>query len=549
MTRRLHLSIQLLFLLALLASSMVSAFTGGSRTSPFNSQNVSGLSSSSYATTLPRGGGGGGNILTTTTTSVLLGKRSSNLDGRIQLQSAASSSASEDKSTTNNSKDSDDNKLPKTIIPILLSVLALILSEGIALSTLPLHLQSMGATPTTIGLSTSAFSIAQMVCCPLLVKWSATLGRTATLRVCLLGAALSSTLIASAQNIPLILVARFAAGAFASSIPIAQAGVTDLVKPHQTAMALSQVSAASQTGLVIGPIASALVQGILISLGVPSSYLVRAVFASSAAFALVALLIGTLAAKASQGAAAVAEETESSTTESNTSFHLSKESPSSAAAITTDGASDSSYSFLVQPSLRSIALLAGWALTLSVSTYSMFSSKFLGYAQTQLSGAMSTGAAVTILTQILLVPRLVPSLGTHLADSVGLAILSAGLLGTSLIRVQPIHSLFYLLIRVGTGIVDTATATLVATYSKDRQERGTNLGMIQSTRAGARIFTPVISGSLFARSCAMPRAPGSLPYLVNAACCLALIPLPLFLKRKLGGSGGDDGVRKNMKKD
>mmetsp|Transcript_32099 Transcript_32099/g.78002 ORF Transcript_32099/g.78002 Transcript_32099/m.78002 type:complete len:543 (-) Transcript_32099:276-1904(-) len=536
---RLRLSIQLLFL-ALLASSMVSAFAGGSRISS------SSLSPSlSYTTKLPRGGAGN-HIIPTARNG------QTNLD-RIQFQqSTTASSASGEESeavvpakdsTTNkssSSKDKSSDKLPKTIIPILLSVLALILSEGIALSTLPLHLQTMGATPTTIGLSTSAFSIAQMVCCPLLVKWSATLGRTATLRVCLLGAALSSTLIASAQNIPLILVARFAAGAFASSIPIAQAGVTDLVKPHQTAMALSQVSAASQTGLVIGPIASALVQGILISLGVPSHYLVRAVFASSAAFALVALMIGTLTAKASE--AAVAEQDKTATEADASDSSSSNESSSSSSAVTTENASDkSSYSFMVQPSLRSIALLAGWALTLSVSTYSMFSSKFLGYAQTQLSGAMSMGAAVTILTQILLVPRLVPSLGTHLADSVGLAILSAGLLGTSLIRIQPIHSLFYLLIRVGTGIVDTATATLVATYSKDRQERGTNLGMIQSTRAGARIFTPVISGSLFARSCAMPRAPGSLPYLVNAALCLAVTPLPLLLKRKFGS--GDDGSR------
>ncbi|KAL3937736.1 MAG: hypothetical protein SGBAC_007216 [Bacillariaceae sp.] len=480
-------------------------------------------------TTLPRGGGGGGE----------------GGGGGIRIQSSSTTAISstsgdeketvapKDPTTSKSSSDASSDKLPKTIIPILLSVLALILSEGIALSTLPLHMQSMGATPTTIGLSTSAFSIAQMVCCPLLVKWSATLGRTATLRVCLLGAALSSTLIASAQNIPLILVARFAAGAFASSIPIAQAGVTDLVRPEQTAMALSQVSAASQTGLVIGPIASALVQGILISLRVPSHYLVRAVFASSAIFALVALLIGTLAARASEDQLKVGDGDESTSTVTESEASDSSSS-TEASAVATQSAPESTYSFPVQPSLRSIALLAGWALTLSVSTYSMFSSKFLGYAQTELSGAMSTGAAVTILTQILLVPRLVPSLGTHLADSVGLGILSAGLLGTSLIRIQPIHSLFYLLIRVGTGIVDTATATLVATYSKDRQERGTNLGMIQSTRAGARIFTPVISGSLFARSCAMPRAPGSLPYLLNAACCLAFIPLPLFLKRKLG---------------
>jgi hypothetical protein len=54
-------------------------------------------------------------------------------------------------------------KLPRTVTPILLAVLALIISDGIALGSLPLHLQSMGATPAVVGLATSAFSVAQMV--------------------------------------------------------------------------------------------------------------------------------------------------------------------------------------------------------------------------------------------------------------------------------------------------------------------------------------------------------------------------------------------------
>lgn len=425
-----------------------------------------------------------------------------------------------------NNEQTDDDKLPKAIIPILLSVLALILSEGIAVSTLPLHLQTLGATPALIGLSTSAFSIAQMVCCPLIVSLSSRIGRRRTLRLCLLGAAFSSMVIASASTIPLLILARFLAGVFAASIPVAQAGVTDIVPPHQTAMALSQVSAASQTGLVIGPIASAFIQGLLVSIGVPSKYLVRGVFAASAMFALFALALGGAGAK----------ETDEETSQEEA---ISSSSTGSSAAVTSMSSDKSTATMneqqqpdYVQPTLRLIALLAGWALTLSVSTYSMFSSKFLDYGQPELSAAMSLGAGTTILTQVLIVPRIVRRFGVHMSDTFGLGTLSVGLLGTALLRAQPLHTLFYLLIRVGTGIVDTSTATLVARYSIGREERGRNLGMIQSTRAGARIFTPVISGSLFARSCkqTFPMA-GSLPYLVNAILSIALTPLPLVLKR------------------
>jgi MFS family permease len=422
----------------------------------------------------------------------------------------------------------DDEKLPPTVIPILLSVLALIVSEGVALSTLPLHLTSMGATPVQVGLSTSAFSIAQMVCCPLIVSLSSRIGRRKVLRLCLLGAAMSSSVIAFASTIPAILAARFLAGVFAAVIPVAQAGVTDLVPVHQTAVALSRVSAASQTGLVIGPIASALVQGLLARAGVASKYTVRGVFAASAAFALFALAVSggsdddAATPAASNDAAASKEKVPP----------IIKAASESATGLPLAGAI-SKHEEYAQPLLRVIALAAGWALTLSVSTYSLFASKFLGYAQPELSAAMSAGAATTIATQILIVPRLVKLSGEHLSCTLGLWVLTMGLAGSSLLRVQPLHTIMYLLIRVGQGITDTATATLVARASNDREDRARNLGMVQSTRAAARIFTPVVSGSLFSRSCLphYPLLPGSLPYLVNAGLAFALTPLPLVLKR------------------
>ena len=130
-----------------------------------------------------------------------------------RLHTSSSIASKEVEETTN------DDKLPSTVTPILLTVLALIVSEGIALSTLPLHLQSLGATPLQVGLSTSAFSIAQMFMCPLIVALSSRRGRRKTLSLCLAGAALSSIVIASSSSIIPIISARFVAGVFAAAIP------------------------------------------------------------------------------------------------------------------------------------------------------------------------------------------------------------------------------------------------------------------------------------------------------------------------------------------
>jgi fucose permease len=76
------------------------------------------------------------------------------------------------------------------------------------------------------------------------------------------------------------------------------------------------------------------------------------------------------------------------------------------------------------------------------------------------------------------------------------------------------------------GITDTATASLVAVSSNGSEQRSQNLALIQSTRAGARIITPVFSGYLFEWSnvAAFGRAMGALPYLTGVAnvllmCC------------------------------
>ena len=464
--------------------------------------------------------------------------------------SLASSTSASGAVANRDDDDDDDDKLPSTVTPILLTVLALIISEGVALSTLPLHLQKLGATPVQVGMSTSAFSIAQMFMCPLIVGLSSkpTIGRRKTLSLCLVGAALSSTVIATSTTIPLLIFARFLAGGFAAAIPVAQAGVVDLVSPKQNTLALSRVSAASQTGLVIGPIASAIVQSILKGFGVSQRYLVRGVFCVSALFALLVAVLSirgeegeNVSNDASKPSVTVEEQASSSNRKVDNEAGRGQDEDSKQqqqqdakdAGLSSSSSSSSSY---VQLLLRIICLAAGWSMTLSVAIYSLFASKFLNYGQSELSLTYSLGAATVIGTQMAIVPPLVKRIGVNMSCSVGLWILSLGLLGTCIVR-HPLllHGILYMLIRVGTGITDTSTATLVAKASHTKEERATNLGMIQSTRAGARIFTPILSGSLFTKSCSQTSFPGrlagSLPYLLNAGLALILSPLPLVLKR------------------
>ena len=184
-----------------------------------------------------------------------------------------------------------------------------------------------------------------------------------------------------------------------------------------------------------------------------------------------------------------------------------------------------------QPMLRLIALTVGWSLTLSVSTYCLFGAGQLGFAQPQLSACISAGALMTVLAQLVLFPKLLKRVGANVACTMGLSTLSLSMAGLSLCRVQPFHTAFYLLNRIGSGVADTSTATLVAAFSANNAARATNLALIQSTRAAARIVTPLVSGRLFSISCRSAFAPGALPYLTNSALALSVTALPLLLAR------------------
>eukprot|EP00965_Chrysotila_dentata_P159653 5274575-Pleurochrysis_carterae.AAC.1 len=165
------------------------------------------------------------------------------------------------------------------------------LGEGIAISSLPLHMTRLGAAPVEVGLATSCFSVAQMICCPLLVRRSSKIGRARILRVCLAGATGSSLIIAVSNSIGGIIAGRFLAGVFAASVPVAQSAATDIVSGNQTAAALSRVSAATQSAIVVGPAASGLLQSLFGAMSVPQHLQLRCAFAVSAAFASCVLVL------------------------------------------------------------------------------------------------------------------------------------------------------------------------------------------------------------------------------------------------------------------
>ena len=422
--------------------------------------------------------------------------------------------------------------LPNVLRPITLGVFSQMLGEGIAMSSLPIYLTRLGAAPVMVGVGVSCFSIGQMAFAPIMVSLSSKVGRSLVLRICLAGAAASSLVIALSGSVfgsvYGVIGGRALAGVFAASVPIAQSATTDILPRNQTALGLSRVSAASQLGIVVGPAASAILQAAFCVVGLPADQCLPAVFVLTAAFAVSVLTQMTVLDRRSRGVASVTAESLDALDDNQPPLPPPAPPPPAPAAQAEDEAPERALR-LAQPMLRSITMIMGWTAVLSNSIYGLFAPRFMGFGQPQLSATYSGAAALMIASQVGFA-RLVARVGEHRACSLGIAAAGTGIGGLSLLRVQPLHSLLYLTNRVGAGVADTATAALVARSSVGREARSRNLALLTSTRAAARIASPLVSSKMFELSCRSAVAPGALPFVTAACFAMAVAPLPLWLR-------------------
>lgn len=484
----------------------------------------------------------------------------------------------------NNNEATRNEKPSRELLPITMCVFAQMISEGISLSSLPLYLTKLGASPVMVGLAISCFSVGQMIFAPIAVGLSSRIknnGRSIVLRICLAGAACSSLLIAFSGNVQGVIAGRTLAGIFAACVPVAQSSVTDILPQSQTALGLSRVSAAAQLGVVIGPLASATFQeGFETIIGIPSTRCLPAVFVLNACNAMFVLALMTFidrrqqrnnhssktttntSSRQNNNNVAVATPKEESqdnnkqplpsiddTTKKSATTTIKEKVSDSTRGTSTNSRILQNYS---QPILRTITIIVGWTAILSNSIYGLFAPRFMGFGQSQLSATYSVAAMLMVITQVLF-PRIVAKIGgcgssggEHRACSVGILAVAAGIGGQSLIRIQPFHSILYMINRIGAAIADTSTAALVASSSTDRDNRSKNLGLLTSTRAAARIFTPLLSSKMFELSCRSSSSSstssslsslvggipsGALPFVTAACFCLCAAPLPFVLCR------------------
>lgn len=384
--------------------------------------------------------------------------------------------------------------LPKGFATLWTTVALDLVGFGIVVPILGRYAERYGASGFEVGLLFASFSLAQLICAPLLGRLSDRIGRKPVILISLLGTAVGSFITGAAGALWVLFLGRIIDGASGASVAVAQGAVTDIAPVSDRPRLLGLLGAAFGVGFVIGP-----ALGGLASLG-----------GTHVPF----YVAGTLALIN----AAVAW------------FRLPETRPRSSLALQ-DLAIDEVPAPAVPANLsRPAVRLWGLAVVgfIAIVAFSGFEATFslligarFGLTEAGV-GAVFVGVGVVLVgVQAGLVRPVNVRLGTVSSLRVGLLFNVIGLGTLSVAESWLLLIVALAFLTVGQGLVSPNLSTLVAGGVPD-ERRGEALGFQQGVNAAGRVAGPAMAGVLYDRV-SVGVDFGS-PYLVGAVLCgLALI--------------------------
>ena len=143
--------------------------------------------------------------------------------------------------------------MPKGYWTIWTTVALDLVGFGIIVPILGRYAERFGASGLTVGFLFASFSLAQLLCAPLLGRLSDRIGRKPVIVISLVGTAVGSFVTGAAGVLWLLFAGRIIDGASGGSLSVAQAAVADLAPEAERPRLIGMLGAAFGVGFVLGP--------------------------------------------------------------------------------------------------------------------------------------------------------------------------------------------------------------------------------------------------------------------------------------------------------
>src|SRR5262252_7992969 len=146
-----------------------------------------------------------------------------------------------------------DDPMTRPLLIIFLTIFVNLIGFGIIIPLLPFYAEKFGAPPIVIGFLFAIYSLCQLVAAPVLGDLSDRWGRRPVLVFSLVGTVVSFVMLALAQSIAMLFLARIVDGLSGGNISTARAYVADVTEPKDRARAYGLIGAAFGLGFIMGP--------------------------------------------------------------------------------------------------------------------------------------------------------------------------------------------------------------------------------------------------------------------------------------------------------
>ncbi|GIV11706.1 MAG: tetracycline resistance MFS efflux pump [Fimbriimonadales bacterium] len=384
--------------------------------------------------------------------------------------------------------ESDEGSRRRALLAVFLTIFVSLVGFGIVIPLLPFYAQKFQASELEIGLLFASFSAAQLLAAPILGDWSDRYGRRPVLILSLLGSAASFVMLALAPNMLWLFLSRVLDGFTGGNITTARAYIADISPPEKRAKNFGLIGAAFGLGFILGP---ALGGGLAhFGLAVPA-WAAAAMSLLAAGYAFFAL-----------------PETAHLT-------HAKRPSPWREMPITL------TRSAVARLLWVNFILWVGFSIY--QTTFPLFAHLRFGLGTVQIGYVLAIVGAVSALSQVLLVGRVVHRFGEKHTLLAGVLLNIIGLTGAAFTHSLP---LFYLLVGVASvgGSLALPSLTSLISQSAAPVEQGRVQGVAGSLESFARIVAPIWGNGALGYSSALPYASAAALLVVAGLILLGLRP-------------------------
>lgn len=389
--------------------------------------------------------------------------------------------------------------IDRRLFTILMIVFVHILGASMVLPILPLYAQrEFEMSPETITLLVASFFAGQFLAGPLLGRLSDKYGRLPVLIISQIGTALSFIMLALAQNVETLFVARILDGITGGNIIVAQAYVTDITPREQRTQSLGYIFAVFGLGFIFGP---ALGGGLSAIFGIRLPFLLAAVAAAATVLLTWVTLDETLSPEQRQA---------------NRDYKKSNLSPRAVGG-----------NFLLMLILG-IAFIGQFAMGLFMSTFALFGEEVLFIAYSEQATNLGIGLLLTVAglgqfsTQMFLLRRLLRHYTEAKLVIFGNLVRALSLFIFAVIVSPWLAVLAMILFPAGMGVMMPSLQSL-ATNTVADELRGGVLGLYQSIINLSLVFGTALGGVLFVLGPTTPFWVGGLLGIITTVPAIVLL--------------------------